>query len=283
MPLWRQVIAPSSRGRCRADARTAACPVRPDRPDDRVRTEGLDAPVHPDHRASQANRRTRFASISHLHRAGHVHRAAPANPDPKVLPAIQDHPDRLATLAETAAQEALDLKDHPVHPEIPVQMDHAVNQVSQQSALPQHPETLDQPDPMDHPVKPGNQDKKETTVNQATPDPKDHPDRLAAQAKMGVQETKAHPVPTDQPESGVSARNIAPWTAASSSKTAQGVKRRISTTTSFLQSDRNGFGECLLLLATHTTLLLLFPSRKRQRQDCIEFRFYSSFNTALNR
>lgn len=225
----------------------------------------------------------RFASLSHLHHAGRVHRAALANPDPKVLPAIQDHPDGPATPAKTAAQEAQDLRGHQVHPEIPVQMDHEVNQVSQQSALPQHPETLDQPDPTDHPAQPVNQVRKATTALQATPDPKDHPDRLAAQAETAVQETKAHPVPTDQPESGVSARNTAPWTAASSSKTAQGVKRRISTTTSFLQSDRNGFGECLLLLATHTTLLLLFPSRKRQRQDCIEFRFYSSFNTALNR
>jgi len=257
--MRRPVIEQSPRGRCRRSARTAACLVHLDHPENRAETENPVDLARPDHLASLANHRRKSARSSRHHPASHVHLANLANLDLKAHLAIRDHLDHLATLAKTANLAALDLKDHPDHPDHPAQTAHEANLANQLSALqllPATPDQLAQTDLQDQLVI---QERKETTVPLATQAPRAHQDLLVQMARMEHLATKDHLDPTDQRESRVSAPNIAPWTAVSSSKTAQDAKRIAR---DFLQNRRRGYGESLLLFAVYPALYQLFSNSK---------------------
>jgi len=240
--------------------------------------------VHRDHRDSQASHRTRSASSSRHRHAGRVHREKLENQDRKDHPAIQAHPDHQAIPAETEVQEAQDRKARPAHQEIQDLMDPVVTQVHQLLALQQHPEIQDQRDQTDHQATLEIQDRKETTALPAIPDPKARPDQTVDPAKMAPQETKDHPAQMDHQENVVSARNTAPSTVVSSSKTAHGVKRRIArnerrqlwtntASSKAIQMDMaNVFSYSLLIL--HCFLLFPTPQQRQPQDNHVEFRFF---------
>jgi len=212
----------------------------------------------PDHRASRVNHRRRFAKSSRLHRANHADQAKPANPAHKDHPAIQAPPANPVTLEKTVNPAAQARRDRPDHPAIPVTTDHEANQAHQPSARQPRPATPDPRVPMDLPDQLVNPVPEVTMVPTAPQDRKDRPAQQAAQARMVPQEIKDHPDRMARKENLVYAPNIALWTAASSSKTAQDAKPEIYFRFgSFLQSRRkNRYGERLLLLAVDPPLLL---------------------------
>jgi len=249
-------IAPSPKGRCLEDATTAACPDRQDHQADQAKMVDQADQELQDHQASLANHHQKSALPLPFHHANHAHQANPANPDPKVLPATPAQLVTQVTPAKMVTQAAQAHKVPLVHPEIQVAMDHEVIQARQLSALQQLPETQDPPDPMDHQAQLVNQARKETTETQVPQDPKAHQVQLADPAKMVLQATKAHLAPMVPKANRVYARNIAPWTAVSSSKMEQDVKKKCHFLCSFLQSRRkNGFGERLFLFAINPYLL----------------------------
>jgi hypothetical protein len=165
-------------------------------------------------------------------------------------------------LAKTDNLADLAHKDHPDHLATLAQTDHEVTLARQLSALQPPPATPAPLALMDHPAQLVNPARKATMAPQVPQDPKVHLVPMAAPAKMVLPETKDHPAQTDHEENRVSARNIARWTAVSSSKTEQGAKTdlvpRRRFIISFLQSWQTdvGYGERLLLLAIDPPITL---------------------------
>jgi len=163
------------------------------------------------------------------------------------MQAKMEHPEAQARKDQTAHLATLAQTDHEVTPEY---------QLLALQLLLVTPDLLDL---TDHPAQLVNPDLVVTTEPPALPVQRDHPDQTEDPARMVLPATKAHPDQMVQRESLVFARNTALWTAASSSKTEQDVKKRLShlnhwSVTSFLQSRSNGYGESSLLLAIHPFL-----------------------------
>lgn len=249
------------RGRSQLNAKTAACPVRPDHKVGQARTVDQADPDHRDHRASPANHHRKFASLPPRHRADRADLAKQENPVHKARPATRDQLARPAIAAKTDNQADQAHKDHQAHQATLAQTDHEAIQARPLSALQQLPEIPDPPALMDHPDQLVNQARRVTTAPPVPLDRKDHLAPTVDPAKMVLQETKDHPAQTAHAENRVSARNTAPWTAVSSSKTAQDAKTD-QFIISFLQSWHTdvGYGERLLLFAVDPPihLLLLF-------------------------
>jgi hypothetical protein len=219
---------------------------------------------------SQAVRLQKSAPLSRLRRASLAHQAKLASQARKDHPATLVQRDNQATQAKMDRLALLVRKDHPVHPATLAQMAHEATPEFQQSALRLLLVTPDPRDPTDHQAQPATLDHAATTVPQEPLVPKDHQAPTEHPAKMALPAIKARLDRTVPRENRVFARNIALWTAASSSKMAQDVNRtstrltRRRSISSCLQSRSNGYGESLLLLAIHPFLSFLYKPSFRK-------------------
>lgn len=160
------------------------------------------------------------------HRATHAHQA---HLDPQVH---QEKMVKMVMAAKTEAQAKMvhqaqpDHQDHQVAPVHQAQMDHVVMQAEMLKDKNHNPVTKDQTVQManlahkDQPVMPVK------TAAKAPTDRKDHQAQPEMAAKTANQATKDHQAPMANPARRVSAPNIVPSMAESSSKMAQGDKHQ---------------------------------------------------------
>jgi len=200
-------------------APTAAAEVKPDHQD---HLETLDAQETPEHQAAQATQDAhplKFANrpLHHLATLAQLDRQDHQEP-----PALQEMLDQTANPDKEAAalnQDPLDHQDH---------QDHLVSQETQEpqdnpdsQPSPKKPDQdsqaqLETPDHQDHQAQLDSQDSQEAQEPQDRKDLQETPELQETTVSQVIQ---AKPATQEAPARRVFARNTAPWTAVSSSRT----------------------------------------------------------------
>lgn len=193
-----------------------------------------------------------FASLSPNHHVANAHLVileilAPlANLAPLAHPASPEDP---ATMDRQDLPDHRDLQVRRDNPDVTALAETPVVQLFQH----QHcPVILDPPVTRDHPDCPVSPDNQDVTANQAHPDRKDlqdHQDRQGSPAKTEIQDQKDHPACK---VNVVSARNIARWMVASSSKTAREESRTVAHMNIIISSNITAQKKLPVLLYTCT-------------------------------
>lgn len=217
-----RTIEQSPRGR--RDATTAACPVFLDQRVNLVGTANRVSPACPDHQAFLVAHRWRSAQSNHRHLALHVHRANPDHPvhlETQVMPARTAHQAIPERTAETDRPAHLDPTDHQATQAKTARRDHPATRPPQ---FHPRPAMLDPLARLDLPALQARTALQDQTELQAQLATRDQPALLAHPETMVLLATRDHLAPTDPQERRVFARNIAPPTAVSSSRMAQGDK-----------------------------------------------------------
>lgn len=169
--------------------------------------------------AIQEDHPNKFANRQHHHR---VTRVQPDHPDlQELLDQLEmlDQTDNLDKEAVTQLQDLLDLQDHQDNQAPQVTLELQVNQAPQRNRKKQAQEPQDQLETPDH------QDHQDLLVNQDSQAAQANPVAKDQTETQEPQETTASPVNQDSQEAQavparrVFARNTAPWTVVSSSRT----------------------------------------------------------------